>query len=188
MLQAGNAKNYAIELLRLMYGFRYAWSPQRKNAIISSWLVNTSGVEDKWIPADLYQEHNNLLTKSIHSAKGSNMSWNTLSGSISANVRLFSKIASKLESQYDTPFNKKVKTAFKGVESSLEESSDGAPPSVSIHARPAIFESRASILTTGSQEERQLGTHPTMFVRLIRLDELYPAELDEEMKYPWVLG
>lgn len=54
----------------------------------------------------------------------------------------------------------KVKTAFKGVESSLEESSDGAPPSVSIHARPAIFESRASI----------------------------PAELDEEMKYPWVLG
>jgi hypothetical protein len=105
MLQAGSTKNYALELLRLMYAFRYVWSPQRKNAIMSSWLINTTGAEDKWIPADLYQEHNNLLTKTIHSAKGSNMSWNTLSGSISANVRLFSKIASKLESQYDTPFN-----------------------------------------------------------------------------------
>ncbi|KAG0206713.1 hypothetical protein BGX31_002735 [Mortierella sp. GBA43] len=52
MLQAGNTKNYAIELLRLMYGFRYVWSPQSKNAIISSWLINTSGVEDRWIPAD----------------------------------------------------------------------------------------------------------------------------------------
>ncbi|KAI8354355.1 hypothetical protein B0O80DRAFT_498363 [Mortierella sp. GBAus27b] len=81
MLQAGGTKNYALELLRLI------------------------GVEDKWIPADLYQEHNNLLTKSIHSAKGSNMSWSTLSGSLSANVRLFSKIASRFESQYDTPFN-----------------------------------------------------------------------------------
>jgi len=105
MFQTGKTKNYGIELLRLTYGFRYVWSPQRKSAIISSWLVNTSGLRNKRIPTDLYQEHNNLLTKTIYSAKGSNMSWDTLTGSISANIRMFSRIAAKIESQYDMPFN-----------------------------------------------------------------------------------
>ncbi|KAF9983205.1 hypothetical protein BGZ65_002057 [Modicella reniformis] len=105
MLQAGGTKNYANELLRLNYGMRHAWSAQKKSAIFSSWLVNTKGLEDEWIPTDLYQEQNNLLTKTIHSAKGSNMSWDTLADTISTNIRLFSKIASKLESQYEIPFN-----------------------------------------------------------------------------------
>ncbi|ORZ26785.1 hypothetical protein BCR41DRAFT_318866 [Lobosporangium transversale] len=101
MFQAGGMKNYAGELLRLTYGIHYGWSAQRRKAILSSLLINTKGKENGWIPADLYQEHNNLLTKVIHTAKGSNMSWETLANSISTNIRLFSKLKSVLESQYN---------------------------------------------------------------------------------------
>jgi hypothetical protein len=105
MFQSGTTRNYGIELLRLNYAIHHVWSEQRKNAIFSSWLVNNRGEKDAWIPADLYQEHNNLLTKTIHSAKGSNMSWETMAGSVSTNIRMFSKIASKMDSQYETPDN-----------------------------------------------------------------------------------
>lgn len=105
MFQAGGMKNYANELLRLTYGMRYAWSDLQKKAIMSSWLINPKGKANEWIPADLYQEHNNLLIKTIHSAKGSNMSWETLANKISTNVRLFSKIGSLVESEFHTPHN-----------------------------------------------------------------------------------
>lgn len=105
MFQAGGMKNYANELLRLAYGMCYAWSEPQKRAIMSSWLINPKGKEKEWIPADLYQEHNNLLIKTIHSAKGSNMSWETLANKISTNVRLFSKIGSLVEGEFHTPHN-----------------------------------------------------------------------------------
>ncbi|KAF9977406.1 hypothetical protein BGZ65_007410 [Modicella reniformis] len=105
MFQAGGMKNYANELMRVVYGLRHKWSPQWKSAIMSSWLINTKGEENGWILADLYQEHNNLLTKTIHSAKGSNMSWETLATSISANIRTFSKVASQIESEYEISHN-----------------------------------------------------------------------------------
>ncbi|KAF9973412.1 hypothetical protein BGZ75_001192, partial [Mortierella antarctica] len=105
MFQAGGTKNYAKELLRLTYGLRHAWSEERTAAIMSSWLINTKGKAGSWIPADLYQEHNNLLTKTIHAAKGSNMSWDVLARSISTNVRLFSKLNSIFDAQYSLNHN-----------------------------------------------------------------------------------
>lgn len=105
MFQAGGMKNYANELLWLTYGMCYTWSNLQKRAIMSSWLINPKGKANEWIPADLYQEHNNLLIKIIHSAKGSNMSWETLANKISTNVRLFSKIGSLVEGEFHTPHN-----------------------------------------------------------------------------------
>ena len=105
MFQSGKTRNYGTELLRVNYAIHHVWSEQRKNAIFSSWLVNNRGEANSWLPADLYQEHNNLLTKTIHSAKGSSMTWETLAQSISTNIRMFSTIASKIESQYETPRN-----------------------------------------------------------------------------------
>ncbi|KAG0264776.1 hypothetical protein BGZ95_003524 [Linnemannia exigua] len=43
MFQAGGMMNYANELLRVVYGMRYAWSELEKTAIMWSWLINTQG-------------------------------------------------------------------------------------------------------------------------------------------------
>jgi hypothetical protein len=105
MFQAGYTKNYAIELMRIMYGIRHGWSSEMTDAILSSWLVNTKGENNSWLPSDLYQEHNNLLTKTIYSAKGSNMSWQSIAQSISTNIHTFSKVSSQMEAEYSTPYN-----------------------------------------------------------------------------------
>ncbi|KAG0308049.1 hypothetical protein BGZ99_001291 [Dissophora globulifera] len=102
--QGGSTTNYANELLHLHCGMSYSWTAKAKEAIVSSWLVNTSGREDGWIPADLYQEHNNLLTKNIHAAQGSNASWEYLAGSVSTNIRTFDHIATRFESQYNISY------------------------------------------------------------------------------------
>ncbi|KAF9975643.1 hypothetical protein BGZ75_000451, partial [Mortierella antarctica] len=100
MMQAGSTKNYANELLHLHCGLSYAWTPKAKHAIMSSWLVNTSGKPNRWLPADLYQEHNNLLTKVIHAAKGSSSSWEMLAESISLNIETFGHIATVVGEQF----------------------------------------------------------------------------------------
>jgi hypothetical protein len=105
MFQAGGTTNYGNELLRLVYGIRRAWSPQWKKAVMSSWLINTEGKASRWIPADLYQEHNNLLIKTMYAPKGSNKSWETLANKISANVRSFSKIAATMEVEFGSTYN-----------------------------------------------------------------------------------
>lgn len=105
MLQAGKTKNYGNGLLHIINGLRNKWNNQLKTAIVRSWLINTEGREGHWIPADLYQEHNNLLTKTIHRAKGSNFTWEFLAESISTNVRHFSTIKSKIEREFDLSHN-----------------------------------------------------------------------------------
>ncbi|KAF9306638.1 hypothetical protein BG003_000957, partial [Podila horticola] len=78
IFQAGSTRNYANELLHLHCGLAYTWTEKTADAITSSSLVNTTGQPNRWIPADLHQEHNNLLIKTIHSAMGSNSSWEFL--------------------------------------------------------------------------------------------------------------
>ncbi|KAG0364485.1 hypothetical protein BGX24_004577, partial [Mortierella sp. AD032] len=63
MMSAGGSPHYALELLRMHYGVRYAWTKLRTEAIFSSMLMNTKGEEDSFIPLDLYQEFNNKLVK-----------------------------------------------------------------------------------------------------------------------------
>ncbi|KAG0361113.1 hypothetical protein BGX24_005428 [Mortierella sp. AD032] len=105
MFQAGGMKHYASELLRVAYGMRYAWSDLEKTAIMSSWLINTQGKPNAWMPADFFQEHNNLLIKTVHSAKGSNMSWETLANKISTNIHLFSETARRVEGEFHISHN-----------------------------------------------------------------------------------
>ncbi|KAG0316252.1 hypothetical protein BG000_004923 [Podila horticola] len=103
IFQAGSTKNYANELLRLHCGLAYTWTENTANAVTSSWLVNTTGQPNRWIPADLHQEHNNLLIKTIHSAKGSNSSWDFLEQSVSTNIKTFSTIKSTVEKEFKVP-------------------------------------------------------------------------------------
>ncbi|KAG0041231.1 hypothetical protein BGZ83_002139 [Gryganskiella cystojenkinii] len=105
VFQAGGTKNYANELLRLHCGISYSWKGEEKDVILSSMLVNTTGQPNRWIPTDLYQEHNNLLTKVVHAAKSSNLNWEILKKKISTNVRTFQDIAAKMEKVFKTPHN-----------------------------------------------------------------------------------
>jgi hypothetical protein len=103
--QAGGTKNYANELLRLHCGLFHSWKGKEKDVILSSMLVNTTGQPNRWIPTDLYQEHNNLLTKVVHAAKSSNLNWEILKTKISTNIRTFQDIARKVEKLFKAPHN-----------------------------------------------------------------------------------
>lgn len=103
IFQAGSTRNYANELLHLHCGLAYTWTEKTLDAITSSWLVNTTGQPNRWIPTDLHQEHNNLLIKTIHSAKGSNSSWEFLEQSVSTNIRMFEYIKMTVEKEFDVP-------------------------------------------------------------------------------------
>ncbi|KAF8928269.1 hypothetical protein BGZ52_003508 [Haplosporangium bisporale] len=73
MFQGGNIPNYAKALMRFIAGARHKWHPKKTRAILSTMVVNTRGTENSFIPTDLYQEHNNFLTKAVHAAKAGNM-------------------------------------------------------------------------------------------------------------------
>ncbi|KAG0308588.1 hypothetical protein BGZ99_001111 [Dissophora globulifera] len=103
IFQSGSTRNYANELLHLHCGLSYTWTEKTKDAITSSWLINTTGQPNRWIPADLHQEHNNLLIKTIHSAKGSNSSWEFLEQSVSTNINTFQSIKNTVEREFEVP-------------------------------------------------------------------------------------
>ncbi|KAF9536338.1 hypothetical protein EC957_011323, partial [Mortierella hygrophila] len=105
MLQNGSNNNYAMELLHIHCALRYVWTPEMKSRIMATWLVNTKGKENGWIPTDLYQEHNNRLIKAVYAAKGSNSSWDTLASSISVNIRTFSTIRKQFDECFNRPHN-----------------------------------------------------------------------------------
>ncbi|KAF9980256.1 hypothetical protein BGZ65_005350 [Modicella reniformis] len=105
LFQAAQTKNYAIELLRITCDLKHSWPQSMKTAIMSSWLVNTTGKLDGWLPTDLLQEHNNLQIKKIHGIKGSNGSWSAMSESVSANIQTFSSISKVMVKQFDAPYN-----------------------------------------------------------------------------------
>ncbi|KFH63726.1 hypothetical protein MVEG_10419 [Podila verticillata NRRL 6337] len=108
MMHGGNNSNYALELLRLLYGMRHAWTPEWETRVLSSMLVNPKGVPRGWMPTDMYQENNNYLIKTIFAAKGSNMSWEYLRDLISPNIRTFQDIARLFERGVDSKYNSTV--------------------------------------------------------------------------------
>ncbi|KAG0010976.1 hypothetical protein BGZ81_002467, partial [Podila clonocystis] len=105
MMHGGGNFNYALELLRLLYGMRHAWTCEWEKRVLSSMLVNPKGVPHGWMPTDMYQENNNYLIKTIHAAKGPNMSWEYLRDLISPNIRTFQDIARLFERGLDSKYN-----------------------------------------------------------------------------------
>ncbi|KAG0261519.1 hypothetical protein BGZ95_004211 [Linnemannia exigua] len=97
MFQATSTKNYGNQLLRFAYDIRHTWSDVRKDAIFQSWLINVSGKENAWVPADLYQVR--------YAGSGSNRSWEYLELSTSMNVRLYGEIQEKVEEEFGVTFN-----------------------------------------------------------------------------------
>jgi hypothetical protein len=105
MMHGGGNSNYALELLRLLYGMRHLWTPEWEKKVLSSMLVNPKGGPRGWMPTDMYQENNNYLIKTIHAAKGSNVSWEYLRDQISTNIRTFQHIAGLFEREVDSKYN-----------------------------------------------------------------------------------
>ncbi|KAK5814474.1 hypothetical protein F5H01DRAFT_380862 [Linnemannia elongata] len=104
MFQSGKNKNYGHELLRLNFNMQHKWSEARKLAIFSSMLMNTTGLPNRWIPSDLYQEHNNLLIKQTHATVGNNKSAATY---ITPLIRMFRVIDNILGREFRLPANSK---------------------------------------------------------------------------------
>ncbi|KAF9580635.1 hypothetical protein BGW38_002644 [Lunasporangiospora selenospora] len=102
MTQAGSTTNYAYELLKLQFR-KKNWGKERNEMIARSWLVNTKGVEDGFIPADLYQEHCNKTIKEIYASKGSNANWEMLTDLVSINIETFRVVKSRLEKEFGMP-------------------------------------------------------------------------------------
>ncbi|KAF9140417.1 hypothetical protein BGX30_006553 [Mortierella sp. GBA39] len=103
MFQSVATKNYAVQTLRLSQEILCGWSETRRIAMLSSMLTNTTGKNNSWIPSDLYQEHNNLLTKIRNAAGESNRSWDCLDRSASMNIRLFGDIQDMAETAFNFP-------------------------------------------------------------------------------------
>ncbi|KAF9122644.1 hypothetical protein BG015_005493, partial [Linnemannia schmuckeri] len=97
MMHGGGNTNYALELLRLLYGIRHLWTDDWATRVLSSMLVNPKGVDGGWMATDMLQENHNYLLKSIFSSKGSNMTWEYLRDSISTNIRTFQAISRMFE-------------------------------------------------------------------------------------------
>lgn len=97
MMHGGGNTNYALELLRLLYGIRHLWTDEWTTMALTSMLVNPRGVDGGWLATDMLQENHNYLLKSIFSSKGSNMSWEYLRDAISTNIRTFQAISRMFE-------------------------------------------------------------------------------------------
>ncbi|KAF9969049.1 hypothetical protein BGZ73_008783 [Actinomortierella ambigua] len=104
MMQDAGRPKYALELLRLSFLMRHAWTDEWKKAVLSSMLVNPNGFKNSWIPTDLYQEHNNCFTKEIYAPKNSNNSWEYLAN-ISCLARLLPDMKRRFEKAYGVSYS-----------------------------------------------------------------------------------
>lgn len=104
IFQCGMTRNYANEILHLHCGLSYSWSTKTREAVESSWLVNTTGQPNRFIPADLYQEHNNRMIKESHLSSGS-ASWEYSERAMSINIRSYQHIKSVVEEQYQISYS-----------------------------------------------------------------------------------
>ncbi|KAL0563883.1 hypothetical protein V5O48_018177 [Marasmius crinis-equi] len=66
---------YAHEMLHLIHNLTRVWPKEVKEIVLKNWLVNTTGKANRFLEADLLQEHLNYWIKVFYKAHGSNLSW-----------------------------------------------------------------------------------------------------------------
>ncbi|KAF8162231.1 hypothetical protein BJ912DRAFT_1098508 [Pholiota molesta] len=69
---------YAYEMLHLIHNLTNVWPKPIQNIVMKNWLLNPSGLPNRFIEMDLVQEHLNLKIKVSYKAHGSNASWEWL--------------------------------------------------------------------------------------------------------------
>ncbi|KAK1216820.1 hypothetical protein PQX77_020553 [Marasmius sp. AFHP31] len=69
---------YAHEMLHLIHSLTHVWPKEVVEIVLNNWLVNTTGKENRFLEADLLQEHLNYWIKVFYKAHGSNLSWEWL--------------------------------------------------------------------------------------------------------------
>ncbi|KAI1291236.1 hypothetical protein EDD11_009069 [Mortierella claussenii] len=195
--QAGGNKNYANELLRLCCGLFHSWRSEERHVTLSSMLVNTTGQPNRWIPTDLHQEHNNLLTKVVHAAKSSNLNWEILKTKISTNIRTFQNIASKVENVFKTPHSGTHHSAPSSttdidiikrlcIQAGISMSGDISPDSVVLTVpavKDVLTEGRRNLSDKGriASFKKCCGRHCSEDTDEIELEEIVEEDI-EEMK------
>ncbi|KAI0077435.1 hypothetical protein K474DRAFT_1771763 [Panus rudis PR-1116 ss-1] len=85
---SGRSK-YSNELLELACNFEYEYSAELQEAILNNWLCNPSGIEGRWYPMDLYQEHNNGQLKGMTSDRYAGFGGSFFQDVVAYNIRAF---------------------------------------------------------------------------------------------------
>ncbi|KAJ2916959.1 hypothetical protein MD484_g3437, partial [Candolleomyces efflorescens] len=72
----GNGRiKYAYEMLHLIHHIKHIWPASIRRISLNNMVLNPTGNPEGGVPADLVQEHGNLLAKAKYKARGSNASW-----------------------------------------------------------------------------------------------------------------
>ncbi|RXW23327.1 hypothetical protein EST38_g2525 [Candolleomyces aberdarensis] len=72
----GNGRvKYAYEMLHIIHHIKHIWPASIRQISLNNMVLNPTGNPEGGVPADLVQEHGNLLAKTKYKARGSNASW-----------------------------------------------------------------------------------------------------------------
>ncbi|KAJ2929189.1 hypothetical protein H1R20_g7903, partial [Candolleomyces eurysporus] len=72
----GNGRiKYAYEMLHIIHHIKHIWPASIRQISLNNMVLNPTGNPEGGVPADLVQEHGNLLVKTKYKARGSNASW-----------------------------------------------------------------------------------------------------------------
>ncbi|KAI1791172.1 hypothetical protein LXA43DRAFT_1142675 [Ganoderma leucocontextum] len=93
MMRGAGCHNYGNEILEMKAQYQHIFTPELREIVERTWLVNRWGKEGRCIPADLYLEHNNGFLKNMFAAMGSNASIEHIQHKSSACVEVLRDIA-----------------------------------------------------------------------------------------------
>jgi len=65
-------------MLHLVHNLTSVWPKPIRDVVMKNWLLNPSGLPNRFVEMDLVQEHLNLRVKVSYKARGSNASWEWL--------------------------------------------------------------------------------------------------------------
>jgi len=65
-------------MLHLIHNLTSVWPKPIRDIVMKNWLLNPSGLPNRFVEMDLVQEHLNLRVKVSYKARGSNASWEWL--------------------------------------------------------------------------------------------------------------
>ncbi|KAF8163626.1 hypothetical protein B0H34DRAFT_837464 [Crassisporium funariophilum] len=99
----GKTPKYADALFSMVIRLK-RMEPRVRNAWLTNWLANLSGLAEGFKEMDLLQEHQNFWDKIIYNAKGSNRTWAWLS-MVSVCIFALRDVIRKMQKEFVTPYN-----------------------------------------------------------------------------------
>ncbi|KAJ7934308.1 hypothetical protein B0H13DRAFT_2491607 [Mycena leptocephala] len=104
-------QNYMAYLLEVYCMLRYGASKDLRNTILNNWLLNIMGELEKWIPADLHQEHYNKWLEDMIQKHGGEFDNQFYRQTISPNVHHFLQIKEEVQTAFSFEHRGKTHTS-----------------------------------------------------------------------------